>query len=89
MPGITDLSTLLKTIKPEHNPGDFVFCQTDDPGKLMLSDIILLFREKESWTAILDKQTADTLNFSYSFTAAWITLTVHSSGLLPRSYLCG
>ena len=79
MAAVTDLSTLLKTMKPEHNPGDFVFCQTDDTGKLQLSDIVLLFKEKEAWTVILDKRVADTLNLSYSFVAAWITLTVHSS----------
>jgi len=79
MSGITDLSTLLKTMKPAHNPGDFVFCQTDDPGKLALDDIILLFKEKEAWTVILNRQKADILDLSYSFVAAWITLTVHSS----------
>ena len=79
MSGVTDLSTLLKTMKPEYNPGDFVFCTTDDPGQFRLSDIVLLFKEKESWTVILDRQVADRLNFSYSFVAAWITLTVHSS----------
>ena len=79
MPGITDLSTLLKTMKPEHNPGDFVFCKTDDPGKLSMKDIVLLFKEKESWTVILDRKVADTLSLPYSFVAAWITLTVHSS----------
>jgi len=79
MSGITALSTLLKTMKPAHNPGDFVFCQTDDPGKLALDDIILLFKEKEAWTVILNRQKADILHLSYSFVAAWITLTVHSS----------
>lgn len=79
MSGITDLSTLLKTMKPVHKPGDFVFCQTDDPGKLPLGDIILLFKEKEAWTVIVHRQVADTLKLPYSFVAAWITLTVHSS----------
>jgi len=79
MPGVTDLSTLLKTMKPVHNPGDFVFCHTDDPGKLPLKDIVMLFKEKESWTVILDRRVADTLDLSYSFVSAWITLTVHSS----------
>lgn len=79
MTGVTDLPTLLRTMKPEHNPGDFVFCQTDDPGRLHLGDIILLFKEKESWTVVVHRQVADKLNLSYSFLAAWITLTVHSS----------
>jgi hypothetical protein len=79
MNGVTDLATLLRTMKPEHNPGEFVFCQTDDPGKLPFNDLILLFREKEGWTAILDRRVADNLNFPYTFIAAWITLTVNSS----------
>jgi hypothetical protein len=79
MSGITDLSQLLKTMKPEHNPGDFVFCTIDDPSKLSLNDIILLFREKEVWTVILEQHKADALNLSYNFIYAWITLTVHSS----------
>ncbi|MBN8850655.1 MAG: acetyltransferase [Sphingobacteriales bacterium 50-39] len=79
MNGISDLSTLLKTMKPEHNPGDFVFCHTEDPSHLPLGDIILLFKEKEAWTVILDRRVADTQKLPYSFVAAWITLTVHSS----------
>jgi len=79
MNGVTDLSALLRKMKPEHNPGDFVFCQTDDPGQLQLSDILLLFKEKEAWTIILEQSVADKLNLPYSFVAAWITLTVHSS----------
>jgi uncharacterized protein len=79
MSGISNLSTLLRTMRPEHNPGEFVFCHTADPRSLPLDDIVLLFKEKESWTVILQKQVADRLNLSYSFVAAWITLTVHSS----------
>jgi hypothetical protein len=39
----------------------------------------MLFKEQEGITIIVTKQTADTWQLNYSFIAAWITLTVHSS----------
>ncbi|MBE9229068.1 hypothetical protein IQ264_27035 [Phormidium sp. LEGE 05292] len=38
-----------------------------------------LFWEAEGTTLIISKQEADRLSIPYSFVAAWITLTVHSS----------
>ena len=42
-------------------------------------DIIGAFREEEAWTVILNKTLADQQHYEYSYVAAWITLTVHSS----------
>jgi len=39
----------------------------------------MFFKEREGITFILVKQVADKYQMSYSFVAAWITLTVHSS----------
>ena len=39
----------------------------------------MTFKEAEGFTIILTKQTADNLQLHYTFIAAWITLTVHSS----------
>lgn len=77
--GETDLRKLLKTLKPKHNIGDFVFCVVNDFSKLNLNDIIMLFRENEGNTIVIKKDLADSLNLQYSFIANWITLTVHSS----------
>jgi len=77
--GETDLQTLLKTLKPELNPGEFVFCTVADLSEINSSDIIMSFQEKEGITIILAKSKADQLKLSYTFIAAWITLTVHSS----------
>ena len=77
--GKTDLDELLKSLKPKHNTGDFVFCVMDDLTKINLKDIIMMFREEEGNTIIVKKELADILNLEYSFVAAWITLTVHSS----------
>ena len=77
--GETDLKQLLKLLKPKLNTGDFVFCVVNDLTNINRSDIIMSFREEEGNTIIIKKELADSLNFSYSFTAAWITLTVYSS----------
>ena len=66
-------------MQPKHNPGDYVFCPVVDSKEINVDDIILLCKEAEGNTIIIKKELADALNFSYSFVAAWITLTVHSS----------
>jgi len=59
------------------NDGDYVFCSI--PTLIDVKEIIALFKETEGITIILKKQTADDLGLEYSYIAAWITLTVHSS----------
>jgi uncharacterized protein len=77
--GITDLDTLLKTMTPVLNEGDYVFCTLPDLSAISPADIICFFREQESITVIIPQQLANQLQLHYSFVAAWITLTVHSS----------
>ncbi|OBX18202.1 MULTISPECIES: ACT domain-containing protein [Bizionia] len=79
MSGEKNLETLLKSMKPKHNVGEFVFCKTDNLDEINLSQIIMTFKEAESITLITKKEIADQLNLDYSFIASWITLTVHSS----------
>jgi hypothetical protein len=79
MAGKTDLNQLLKSMKPKLNFGDYVFCVVEDIAKISPADIISTFREKEGITVILRKELADQLKLQYTFTAAWITLTIHSS----------
>lgn len=66
-------------MQPLHNPGEFVFCTIDNLSLIDTADIILLFKETEGYTVIITKELANQLQLSYSFVAAWITLTVHSS----------
>jgi uncharacterized protein len=75
MAGETNLEKLLATMRPEMRPGEFVFCCVDE----FLSDAVMCFREAEGVTVILEKGRADELGLNYSYVAAWITLTVHSS----------
>jgi hypothetical protein len=79
MSGEKDLDKLLKTMKPKHNIGEYVFCVVHDLNTLNLEDIILIFKEKGGTTIIIKKELADILKLEYSFIASWITLTVHSS----------
>jgi len=79
MQGETNLSKILKSMNPELNPGDYVFCTTKNPDIINPEYIISMIREKEGFTVVVEKNIADQLKLSYSFVAKWISLTVHSS----------
>jgi hypothetical protein len=79
MAGEKNLDLLLKTMNPERHEGDYVFCVVSDLSMFNISDIVSFFKEKEGITVIIKKELADKLTLDYSFVAAWITLTVHSS----------
>lgn len=75
----TNLSELLKNLSPELNPGEFIFHSTPHLAQIDLENIICLFREKEGFTLIIEKQFADRNGISYTDTFSWITLQVHSA----------
>jgi len=77
--GETDLGKMLTSLKPVLNAGEFVFCVVDDGVNINPNDILMSFREAEGNTVIIRKALADKLGLPYSFVAAWITLSVHSS----------
>jgi hypothetical protein len=79
MSGETDLSLLLQNMKPEQNPGEYVFCQVKSMEQAAALQPVGMFREKEAITVILARQQADEASLSYSMVWAWITLTAHSS----------
>jgi hypothetical protein len=79
MNGETNLSVLLKTMRPVLNAGEYVFCTVKDPAIAAGHDIVMQFREQEGYTLIIKKEIADHLQLAYTFTASWISLTVHSS----------
>ena len=79
MTGETNLQQLLKTMKPKLQPGEYVFCSVASPGNIDQQQIICVFKEDEGVTLIVEKSFADKLQLRYSYVAAWITLTVHSS----------
>lgn len=79
MSGETDITALLKTIRPKLNEGEYVFCKIPPSQNIDQTKIISSFREEEGLTVIIEKNIADTLGLGYTYIAAWITLTVHSS----------
>jgi uncharacterized protein len=79
MSGEKNLETLLKSMKPKLNKGEYVFCSVQNLDNINLEEIIMIFKEEEGQSIILKKETANSLHLNYSFIASWITLTVHSS----------
>ena len=79
MTGETNLSTLLKNMTPVLNEGDYVYCTVPAANSVDTANIIGLFKEKEGFTVILKKEVADQFRLEYTYIAAWITLTIHSS----------
>jgi hypothetical protein len=79
MSGERKLSNLIKGMKPQLQAGEYVFCTLADNQIPKDVQPIGIFREAEGTTLIITKQEADRLFIPYSFVAAWITLTVHSS----------
>lgn len=79
MPGEKNLARLLKAMQPQLNAGEFVFCTTTDLDTIHTGDMVMVFKEQEGFTIIIQREKADQLNLPYSFVTSWITLTVHSS----------
>lgn len=79
MAGETSLNTLLRSMSPQLNDGEFVFCTLVSRDQLKGLDPLGSFREQEGLTVIVSRQQADELGLTYDYLAAWITLTVHSS----------
>ncbi|AZD17651.1 ACT domain-containing protein [Pseudomonas chlororaphis] len=79
MAGETSLDTLLRSMSPQLNHGDYVFCSIADRALLEGSDVLGSFREQEGLTVILERQQAERLGLGFDYVAAWITLNVHSA----------
>jgi hypothetical protein len=79
MTGVTNLDRLLKSMKPVLHDGEYVFCLLDDLAGIDLNDVIMLFKEVEGYTIIIEKTIADKKGFPYTYISSWISLSVHSS----------
>ncbi|PSN10524.1 transporter [filamentous cyanobacterium CCT1] len=79
MAGETDLTQLIKTMKPMLRQGDYVFCTLPNATCPPHLDPVGYFKEDEGLTLMLPKPQADAAGLSYSAVFALITLTVHSS----------
>ncbi len=79
MTGEKNLKHLLRKMTPKLNPGEYVFLSVQDLSKIDRNSTIFELKEEEGTTVILEKSTADKLNYTYTYVASWITLMVHSS----------
>ncbi|WP_329310446.1 ACT domain-containing protein [Streptomyces sp. NBC_01262] len=78
MTGESDLRKLLSGMRPQLNPGRYVFVTTQDgipPGVAPVATVA----EEEGLTLVLRQQEADAAGLPYDYVAAWITLRIHSA----------
>lgn len=78
MQPISDLSALLRHMRPELNPGRYVFVALPPATALDTALVVASIREPEGLSVILEEKNAAALGLPAVFAAAWITLTVHS-----------
>ena len=87
MSGERDLARLLAGMRPEPQPGTFLFCTVPE-GTPAPATALATFREAEATTVVLEERDAASAGLEGTFRAAWITLTVHSDlaavGFLAR-----
>jgi len=79
MAGETSLNTLLRSMSPHLNEGEYVFCTIADGQLPAGCEIIGSFREQEGLTVILERASALKCGLAFDYVAAWITLNVHSA----------
>lgn len=78
MSSVRDLSRLLQQMKPEVQPGAFIFTTSQTPKKAWELAAVTIVKEPEGITYVLPQVVADEENIAYEFVASWIMLTVHS-----------
>ena len=79
MAGETSLTTLLRSMSPQLNAGEYVFCTLRDHRIPAGCEAIGSFREQEGLTLILEQRQAEQAGLAFDYIAAWITLNVHSA----------
>lgn len=79
MSGETDLARLLAGMRPERQPGIYVFVTLRDGAVPAGLAPVMSFREAEGTTLILPEDEAARAGLTGTFPCGWITLAVHSS----------
>jgi uncharacterized protein len=75
-----DLQALLSGMKPEMQPGIFVFCTISEETEIpAVTKPLFTFREREGTTLVVQREEAERLGLTHQFVSRLITLTVHSS----------
>ncbi|MER6070117.1 ACT domain-containing protein [Streptomyces sp. NPDC001817] len=78
MTGETDLQTLLSGMRPELNPGRYVFTMAEGGVPSGVTPVVTV-AEQEGLTLVVPRAEADAAGMAYDYVAGWITLRVHSA----------
>ncbi|KIG10276.1 ACT domain-containing protein [Caballeronia concitans] len=73
-----DLDALIASMRPELQPGVYVFASLPHDAPLTGAGIVATFREREGLTVVMEEEAAKAAGIAPLFRAAWITLTVQS-----------
>ncbi|MET9533685.1 MULTISPECIES: ACT domain-containing protein [unclassified Streptomyces] len=80
MSGEKDLRKLLSGMRPELNPGCYVFTALAPSAPVPPGvDPVVTVREPEGLTLVVPQGDADAAGLAYDYAAGWITLRVHSA----------
>ncbi|MCX5291547.1 ACT domain-containing protein [Streptomyces sp. NBC_00183] len=75
MAGETDLSKLLSGMRPELNPGRYVFTTVEGDIPAGVAPVVTV-AEPEGLTLVVRQEEADAAGLAYDYVAGWITLRV-------------
>ncbi|NER12011.1 ACT domain-containing protein [Leptobacterium flavescens] len=79
MAGETNLSELIRNMKPLLQDGEYIFSTLSQRDHIPEEHILAMFKEKEGITIVLERSQADLFKIKYESVFSWITLEVHSS----------
>ncbi|MFF8830982.1 ACT domain-containing protein [Streptomyces sp. NPDC015131] len=74
-----DLARLVAGMRPELNPGHYVFVTVDGPAVPPGLHPVVTVAESEGLTLVVPQEEADAASLPYDYVAGWITLRVHSA----------
>ena len=74
-----NLARLLADLRPQAQPGTYVFAMAPSAAPGLVDDAVVTVREPEGLTLVLPREDAERHGLSFAFEAAWVTLTVHSA----------
>ncbi|MFD0263891.1 ACT domain-containing protein [Kitasatospora indigofera] len=78
MAGEMDLAKLLGGMRPQLNPGRYVYCTLPAKVPAGMRPVVTV-AEPEGVTVVVRQEEADELGLRYDYVAAWITLQIHSA----------
>jgi hypothetical protein len=78
MSGERDLRKLLSGMRPELNPGRYVFTTVNGGMPLGVTPVVTV-AEPEGLTLVARLEDADAAGLVYDYVAGWITLRIHSA----------